>query len=197
MVRQGVPRRNGMVIGRAVGGCMLGAPRSRSVHAAVSGPEGDCAFATRLARFGTWKPVAREGFTYDCTARSVNHWCDPSGGPTVGTVTVDRRDFLAPRARARDRRRAAGARRIALAGSVIVRYAQRRVDSPRLKRNSRWPRPAPTEAKGQREPAARDGTFAGPLIPVRGRRPPPCQAVDSAGCPRRRLRPFPSDLSRR
>ena len=41
MVRLGVPRRNGMVIGRAVGGCMLGAPRSRSVHAAVSGPEGD------------------------------------------------------------------------------------------------------------------------------------------------------------
>ncbi|MCE2900352.1 MAG: transposase [Gemmatimonas sp.] len=58
-------------------------------------PEDYRAFATRLARYGTRTPAARERLTYDQTATAVTYRSDSSEGPTAGTETMDPLAFLA------------------------------------------------------------------------------------------------------
>jgi hypothetical protein len=65
------------------------------VHTAVWGPADDRAFATRLARYCTRSPVARERRTYDRTAKAVTYRSDKSEGPTAGTETIDPLECLA------------------------------------------------------------------------------------------------------
>ena len=59
------------------------------VHTAVWIPEGDRAFATRLARYCGRNPVALERLTYDGAATVVTYRSDKFEGPTAGTETAD------------------------------------------------------------------------------------------------------------
>jgi hypothetical protein len=68
------------------------------VHTAVWVPEGDRAFATRLARYCARNPVALERLTYDRSAKAVTYRSDKSEGPTAGTETDGPRAIVpAPR----------------------------------------------------------------------------------------------------
>ncbi len=58
-------------------------------------PDGDTAFALRLARYCARTPVALERLAYDGAARQVRHRSDKTDGPTAGTETVDPLEFLA------------------------------------------------------------------------------------------------------
>jgi hypothetical protein len=75
---------------------MLAWPHSGfHVHDAVLVPEGDVAFAQRLARYCARNPVALERLEYDAAARQVRYRSDKADGPTAGTETVDPLEFLA------------------------------------------------------------------------------------------------------
>ena len=65
------------------------------VHDAVWVPDGDTAFATRLARYCARNPVALERLTYDGPGSPVRYRSDKRDGPTAGTETVDPLEFLA------------------------------------------------------------------------------------------------------
>jgi hypothetical protein len=65
------------------------------VHDAVLVPDGDVAFALRLARYCARNPVALERLEYDASARQVRYRSDKADGPTAGTETVDPLEFLA------------------------------------------------------------------------------------------------------
>ncbi|MFO0074199.1 MAG: hypothetical protein ACK55A_19235, partial [Gemmatimonas sp.] len=65
------------------------------VHTAVWVPEDDRTFATRLARYCTRSPVARERRTYDRTAKAGKYRSDKSECPTAGTETNDPHECLA------------------------------------------------------------------------------------------------------
>ncbi|MBM3899532.1 MAG: transposase [Gemmatimonadetes bacterium] len=58
-------------------------------------PEEDRAFATRLARYCAWNPVALERLTSHRGATAVTYRSDKSEGPTAGTETADPLAFLA------------------------------------------------------------------------------------------------------
>jgi hypothetical protein len=74
---------------------MLAWPHSGfHVHDAVWVPDGDTAFALRLARYCARNPVALERLSYDQGA-AVRYRSDKSDGPTAGTETVDPLEFLA------------------------------------------------------------------------------------------------------
>jgi len=76
---------------------MLSWPHSGfHVHTAVWVSEDDRAFATRLAQYCAWNPVALKRLTYDRAATTVQYCSDKSKGPTAGTETVDPLEFLAP-----------------------------------------------------------------------------------------------------
>ncbi len=75
---------------------MLAWPHSGfHVHDAVLVPDGDVAFALRLARYCARNPVALDRLEYDASARQVRYRSDKSDGPTAGTDTVDPLEFLA------------------------------------------------------------------------------------------------------
>lgn len=75
---------------------MLAWPHSGfHVHDAVLVPDGDVAFALRLARYCARNPVALERLEYDAAARQVHYHSDKADGPTAGTDTVDPLEFLA------------------------------------------------------------------------------------------------------
>ena len=75
---------------------MLAWPHSGfHVHDAVLVPDGDMAFALRLARYCARNPVALERLEYDGSAHQVRYRSDKSDGPTAGTETVDPLEFLA------------------------------------------------------------------------------------------------------
>ncbi len=75
---------------------MLAWPHSGfHVHDAVLVPDGDVAFALRLARYCARNPVALERLQYDASARQVRYRSDQRDGPTAGTETVDPLEFLA------------------------------------------------------------------------------------------------------
>ena len=75
---------------------MLAWPHSGfHVHDAVLLPDGDVAFALRLARYCARNPLALERLEYDANARQVRYRSDKSGGPTAGTETVDPLEVLA------------------------------------------------------------------------------------------------------
>ena len=57
-------------------------------------PDGDTAFALRLARYCARNPVALERLTYEPNA-PVRYRSDKPDGPTAGTETVDPLEFLA------------------------------------------------------------------------------------------------------
>ena len=65
------------------------------VHDAVLVPDGDVAFALRLARYCARNPVALERLEYDASARQVRYRSDKADGPTAGTETVDPLEYLA------------------------------------------------------------------------------------------------------
>ena len=65
------------------------------MHTAVSLPEDDRAFATRLARYCARNPVALERLTYDRTTKALTYRSDKSDGPTAGTETLHPLGFLA------------------------------------------------------------------------------------------------------
>ena len=65
------------------------------VHDAVLVPDGDVAFALRLARYCARNPVALERLEYDAAARQVRYRSDKADGPTAGTETGDPLEFLA------------------------------------------------------------------------------------------------------
>jgi hypothetical protein len=65
------------------------------VRDAVLVPDGDTAFALRLARYCARNPVALERLEYDGSARQVRYRSDKADGPTAGTETVDPLEFLA------------------------------------------------------------------------------------------------------
>ncbi len=65
------------------------------VHDAVWVPDGDGAFAKRLARYCARNPVALERLQYDGPGTPVRYRSDKRVGPTAGTETVDPLDFLA------------------------------------------------------------------------------------------------------
>ena len=65
------------------------------MHDAVWVPDGDTAFATRLARYCARNPVALERLTYDGPGSPVRYRSDKRDGPTAGTETVDPLEFLA------------------------------------------------------------------------------------------------------
>jgi hypothetical protein len=65
------------------------------VHDAVLVPDGDVAFALRLARYCARNPVALERLEYNASARQVHYRSDKAAGPTAGTDTVDPLEFLA------------------------------------------------------------------------------------------------------
>ncbi len=58
-------------------------------------PEGDTAFAKRLARYCARNPVALERLTYDGAGAPVRQRSDKRDGPTAGPETVDPLEFLA------------------------------------------------------------------------------------------------------
>lgn len=64
------------------------------MHDAVWVPDGDTAFALRLARYCARNPVALERLTYEQGA-PVQYRSDKSDGPTAGTESVDPLEFLA------------------------------------------------------------------------------------------------------
>ena len=67
---------------------MLAWPHSGfHVHDAVWVPDGDSAFALRLARYCARNPVALERLTYEPGA-AVQYRSDKSDGPTAGTETA-------------------------------------------------------------------------------------------------------------
>ncbi len=75
---------------------MLAWPHSGfHVHDAVLVPDGDTAFALRLARYCARNPVALDRLEYEASARQVRYRSDKSDGPTAGTQTVDPLEFLA------------------------------------------------------------------------------------------------------
>jgi hypothetical protein len=75
---------------------MLAWPHSGfHVHDAVFVPDGDMAFALRLARYCARNPVALERLEYDANAHVVRYRSDKTDGPTAGTETVDPLEFLA------------------------------------------------------------------------------------------------------
>jgi hypothetical protein len=75
---------------------MLAWPHSGfHVHDAVLVPDGDLAFALRLARYCARNPVALERLDYDAAQRQVHYRSDKTDGPTAGTETVDPLEFLA------------------------------------------------------------------------------------------------------
>lgn len=77
---------------------MLVWPHSRfHVHDAVWVPDGDTAFALRLARYCARNPVALERLTYEPHEPDapVRYRSDMTDGPTAGTETVDLLEFLA------------------------------------------------------------------------------------------------------
>ena len=75
---------------------MLAWPHSGfHVHDAVLVPDGDVAFALRLARYCARNPVALERLEYDGSGRQVRYRSDKADGPTAGTDTVDPLEFLA------------------------------------------------------------------------------------------------------
>ncbi len=75
---------------------MLAWPHSGfHVHDAVLVPDGDTAFALRLARYCARNPVALDRLEYDAPARQVRYRSDKADGPTAGTDTVDPLEFLA------------------------------------------------------------------------------------------------------
>ena len=63
-------------------------------HIHMMVPDGDTAFALRLARYCARNPVALERLTYEPNAL-VRYRSDKTDGPTVGTETVDPLEFLA------------------------------------------------------------------------------------------------------
>ena len=65
------------------------------VHDAVLVPDGDVAFALRLARYCARNPVALERLEYDASERQVRYRSDKADGPTAGTERVDPLEFLA------------------------------------------------------------------------------------------------------
>ncbi len=65
------------------------------VHDAVLVPDGDTAFALRLARYCARNPVALERLAYEASARHVRYRSDKADGPTAGTEIVDPLEFLA------------------------------------------------------------------------------------------------------
>ncbi len=65
------------------------------MHDAVLVPDGDIAFALRLARYCARNPVALERLEYDGAARHLHYRSDKVDGPTAGTETVDPLKFLA------------------------------------------------------------------------------------------------------
>ena len=65
------------------------------VHDAVWVPDGDVAFAKRLARYCARNPVALERLQYDGPGAPVRYRSDERDGPTAGTETVDPLAFLA------------------------------------------------------------------------------------------------------
>lgn len=65
------------------------------MHDAMLVPDGDMAFALRLARYCARNPVALERLEYDVSARAVRYRSDKSDGPTAGRETVDPLEFLA------------------------------------------------------------------------------------------------------
>jgi Putative transposase len=65
------------------------------VHDAVLVPDGDVAFAPRLARYCARNPVALDRLEYDALGRQVRYRSDKLDGPTAGTETVDPLEFLA------------------------------------------------------------------------------------------------------
>jgi hypothetical protein len=65
------------------------------VHAGVRVPEADLAFALRLARYCARNPVALDRIAYDAASEQVTYRSDKADGPTAGTATVDRLEFLA------------------------------------------------------------------------------------------------------
>ena len=75
---------------------MLAWPHSGfHVHDAVLVPDGDMAFALRLARYRARNPAALERLEYLASAREVRYRSDKTDGPTAGTETVDPLEFLA------------------------------------------------------------------------------------------------------
>ena len=72
-----------------------GAFVSWPAHDTVLVPDGDTAFALRLARYCARNPVALERLAYDPAARQVRYRSDKGDGPTAGTETVDPLEFLA------------------------------------------------------------------------------------------------------
>ena len=65
------------------------------MHDAVWVPDGDRAFAKRLARYCARNPVALERLQYDGPGTPVRYRSDKRAGPTAGTETVDPLEFLA------------------------------------------------------------------------------------------------------
>ena len=65
------------------------------VHTGVGVPDGDRAFARRLARSCARAPVALERLSYDAEADQVAYRSDKAQGPTAGVETPDPLDFLA------------------------------------------------------------------------------------------------------
>ena len=63
---------------------MLAWPHSGfHVHDAVLVPDGDVAFALRLARYCARNPVALERLEYDASERQVRYRSDKADGPTA------------------------------------------------------------------------------------------------------------------
>ena len=65
------------------------------VHDAVWVPDGNVAFAKRLARYCARNPVALERLQYDGPGASARYHSDKRAGRTAGTETVDPLEFLA------------------------------------------------------------------------------------------------------
>jgi hypothetical protein len=65
------------------------------VHDSVLVPEGDTAFALRLARYCARNPVALERMEYSAPTKRVSYRSDKNKGPTARTDSADPLEFLA------------------------------------------------------------------------------------------------------
>ncbi len=145
---------------------MLAWPHSGfHVHDAVLVPDGDVAFALRLARYCARNPVALERLEYDAAERQVRYRSDKADGPTAGTETVDPLEFLA-RVTAHIPNKHQVMTRYYGYYANRVRGARRRREQPRA-RGAR--RQSPSAARDARTPRGAPALGRTPAADLRGR----------------------------